>query len=529
MCFIKKHSKIWREVLLSMENNIAQKRNTQTLINLVSSIMTLVFSAAISFFLSPFIVRTLGEEANGFTQLANNFITYASLLTVALNSMSGRFITINYYKNDISACKRYYSSIVIGNLFIMTVLMLPAILCVYKLENIINISDGNVYQVKVLFSFVFANFFVQQITSFLNISTYVKNKLYIQNLMGMINSLLRAIMLILAFSLLSPKMYYVSAIGFILSIVSAIVALVIKKKIFSDVPFEFKSFDIKSIYHLVSSGIWNTINQCGHVLMTGIDLLLANLFIGPGPMGVLSVAKTIPTLVTQLATTVNNSFSPNQTISYSTDNNEEFLNSLEYAKKISCVVISIPIMVFCVFCFDFYKLWQPTLNAKTLAVLSILTLMVYIPFCATQTLQNVYTVANKLKVNSITFLITGFTSAIATFFAVKYTSFGIFAVAGISSFFSMLRNLLVTIPYVSKLVGKKWYYFYKDVFLSFISCALAGFVSNLIKILLKPNSWVCLIIACCISVVFSLTINAFVLLNKDQRIKIIKKILRKER
>ena len=506
-----------------------QKRNTQTLINLVSSIVTLCFSAAISFFLSPYIVKTLGEEANGFTQLANNFITYASLLTLALNSMASRFITVNYYKKDIEACKRYYSSAVIGNLVIMLILILPATVCVYKLEQIINISNENVSQVKILFAFVFATFFVQQITSILNIATYVKNSLYIQNVVEMVNSILRAILLVLAFSLFAPKMYYVSAVGFILAIISAIVALLVKRKIFSDVPFDFKAFDIKSIIHLVSSGVWNTLNQCGHILMTGLDLLLSNLLIGPGPMGVLSVAKTIPTLVTQLATTVNTSFSPNQTIAYSADDGGAFLNSLEYAKKISCAIISIPIMVFCVFCYDFYKLWQPTLNAKDLAVLSILTLLIYIPFCATQTLYNIYTATNKLAFNSISFLITGGLSAIATLIAVKYTSLGIFAVAGISSIFSILRNLFISIPYAAKLMNKKWYYFYKDVLLSLISCLIVGTISFIIRMIFSPHSWFMLFLACFIAVIFTLVANVFILLNKSQRIEFFNKILKREK
>lgn len=64
------------------------------LINLIASITSLVLSLTISFFLTPFVVSTVGTEAYGFVSLANNFVGYAQIFTLALNSMASRFITI---------------------------------------------------------------------------------------------------------------------------------------------------------------------------------------------------------------------------------------------------------------------------------------------------------------------------------------------------------------------------------------------------------------------------------------------------
>jgi O-antigen/teichoic acid export membrane protein len=81
--------------------------NKKTAINLISSIITMGISIAINFFLSPYIVRHLGTEANGFTQLANNFVLYATLITIALNSMAGRFIAIEYHRGKPKEAKAY--------------------------------------------------------------------------------------------------------------------------------------------------------------------------------------------------------------------------------------------------------------------------------------------------------------------------------------------------------------------------------------------------------------------------------------
>lgn len=77
-----------------------KSQNVQTILNLSSGILTMIIQLIVNFFLSSYIVCTLGEEANGFTQLANNFVTYATLITLAFNSMSGRFISVSYHQKQ---------------------------------------------------------------------------------------------------------------------------------------------------------------------------------------------------------------------------------------------------------------------------------------------------------------------------------------------------------------------------------------------------------------------------------------------
>ena len=65
-------------------------------------------SFLISFFLSPYITKALGVEANGFVTLANQFVGYISLITIALTSMASRFISINIFKKNYEEANRYF-------------------------------------------------------------------------------------------------------------------------------------------------------------------------------------------------------------------------------------------------------------------------------------------------------------------------------------------------------------------------------------------------------------------------------------
>ena len=77
------------------------KNRKGTLINMSAALITFAVQMFISFWLSPFVVARLGEEAYGFINLANNFVSYTGLLAVAINSMACRYISVKYNSGEI--------------------------------------------------------------------------------------------------------------------------------------------------------------------------------------------------------------------------------------------------------------------------------------------------------------------------------------------------------------------------------------------------------------------------------------------
>lgn len=506
--------------------NTSFTKNTQTIINIFSSLIVFFSNILINFFLSPYIVLHLGEEVNGYIQLANNFTMYASLITIALNSMAARFISISYHKHEINSANKYYTSVIIGNIIILFILIILSFLCIINLEKILNISYTNINEIKILFIFVFMTFFITQITSIFNIAFFVTNTIYLSNLIGILRSILNVILLGLIFTFLTPKIYFVSLVSFLLSVIILLITFIFKVKILDNVKFYINNFSFKYIYEIISSGIWNTVNQCGNILMTGLDLLLANLLINPVDMGILSISKIIPNSIVQLASIVNNNFSPSMVITFSTGKKEDLLKELRLSMKVSSVLVSVPIMIFCIFGKDFYELWMPTVDAKILTILSILTCMPFIPFSGPQVLYNVYTVTNKLALNSITVIIGGILNFIFVMILIKYTQLGIFAIAGVSSIISILRNMIITVPYTAKLLNLKWYIFYKDVIISVMCCFLTFLASTIIKAIIIPNGWFMLIVSVIFSTICSFITNILFVLNKQEKINIKNKVLK---
>ena len=79
-------------------------------------------------------------------------------------------------------------------------------------------------------------------------------------------------------------------------------------------------------------------------------------------------------------------------------------------------------------------------------------------------LNNVFLVTNRLKVNSIFWLIISFTNVLLVFIFLNTTSLGIYAVAGVSKVTGILGNLIFVPLYACKCLKIKWNTFYPIIF-----------------------------------------------------------------
>ena len=125
--------------------------NSSTL-NFISNLCAFFLTYSISFFLSPFIVETLGSEAYGFVSLATNFTNYISLVTVALNSLAGRFVSVSLFNKEYDKANQYYSSVIAANGIITGVLVVPCAVFILFLERFLDVPTALLTDVKILFA-----------------------------------------------------------------------------------------------------------------------------------------------------------------------------------------------------------------------------------------------------------------------------------------------------------------------------------------------------------------------------------------
>lgn len=499
-----------------MKKNIGISPNQMLVINMASNFMSLAVTFGISFFLSPYIVKTVGVEAYGFVGLANNFISYASLITIALNALSGRFITIAIHEKNYEKANRYYSSVFLANCLISVVLLLIGIIAWIYLEYLISIPASILWDVKLLFAALFVNCIIGTVGSVFSVSTFATNKLYISSFRSIESSIIRAVVLVGLFALFSPKVSYLGITTLITGVYCMAFNIHYMHKLLPELHIKRTSFNFASVKELVSSGVWSLITRIGSLLTDGLDLLITNIFINPTAMGVLSLAKTVPSLITTVVGSISGVFSPNFTILYAQNKHEELVAAVKQSMKIMGVISNLPIIVLIVCGERFFSLWQPTQDARQLQILSLLTCAGLIVNGGINCIYNIFTVVNKLKLNAIILTISGLLSTLIVLIILKTTNLGIFAVAGVSTVILILKNIFIIVPYGAKCLNMKWYALYPEVIKPIVFVIMASGINILLT---KPiqGGWLAFLVNVVITGIVSLGLGYMIILGKDDR------------
>lgn len=501
----------------------------RTAVNIISSIGVLTLNICISFFLSPYIIRTIGVEANGFVNLANSFIAYADLVVTALNAMAARYITLAYVKKDYSKASLYYNSVFWGNLIIAGVLLVPATILIVRLELFVDVPDNILLDVKILFALAFFAFFARTVAPNWDCGTTVTNRMDRSSFASIIASVIKCTLLVCMFSVLAPHVWYVGlavavsslfllgAQGYNTHTLTPELHIKIKKPLCS--------FD--ALRELVGSGIWSSAAIAGNTLMSGLDLLVCNTYLGATLMGILSVSKSIPNILVTFSETIRGAFGPELTIAYAKGDKANISNCMVRSIKVSSVLVTIPTAGIIVMSDALYRLWIPSQDAKLLQTLTSLAILRYIVCSGVQNLNSVFVTVNKVKINSFALIITGAVSIGFTMLLIVCTDLDLFAVAGVSSIVMIIKDLCFMVPVTTKLLGLKWNTFYPQVGVSVLCSGLIIAVGIIVRLFIPVNTWTAFFSACFIIGAIGLAINMMVVLNKEERAYLIGIVKRK--
>lgn len=522
--YLKKENKYFMRKNVKFLKQLDESRNIQMMINLIANLVSFAVTLGISFFLSPYIVQKLGAEANGFITLANNFISYATLVKTALNSVGSRYIIVSYHRGEIDKVNKYYSSLFFGDLIIGIASLCVGLAFIFKLENLINIPNNIVFDTKMLFFLVFCNFSFNTIAAVFSSAPYIKNKIYLQSIRDIQCNVIRAILLVVLFSMFRPRIFYLGIGTIVSGLILIVYNYIYKCKLVPELKVHKKNFSWSSIKELLGQGIWSSVSSLGEMLLSSFDLLIANLFINVTEMGILSVAKSIPNMIAGIGQTMASVFFPEMTICYAKNDTKGLVTVVKQSCMIIGAIVTIPLAYLIVFGSEFYGLWQPTLDSEKLQILSILTCAGFILCAGCNSISTIFTVTLHLQENALSVLITGIINTVLTLIFVKTTNIGIYAVAGVSSVVETIRMLTYIVPNATKYVGVKITTFYPVIIKSFISTLILCVLGLGLKQIVFCDTWMKLIIMAVAFGTIGLCVNFFIMLDKSARNRVLQKI-----
>lgn len=446
--------------------------NRQLAVNMLSGIVVFAVNLCISFFLTPYIVRTLGSAAYGFIGLSNNIVGYSSLLTVAINSMAGRFITIAVHSGDQEKANVYISSVFFTNVVFSAIIMVVVGICAFNLERLINIPDDLIFDVKVLFVLLGISTCLSLFTGLFAVSCFVCNRLDMTNIRNIIGNILRAVMILMLFGLCIPRLWYFGLTAVVMQIYLIVVNMYIYKRLTPELLIRKVFFSVKAIIRITASGAWNILNKISSLLTRGCELLLANLFVSAKMMGLFSIAFTIPMLLVSLFGGISNNFAPELTRHYAHNQPDQLKEELFKSIRICSFLSAVPLALIYVLGDLFFALWVPGQDTLILYALSAVGSMELICGLSQEPLWNIFVITDNVKGASL-YQFFNAVLTFATILALMYMTHDdiarIMIIAGIHSLYCVIRNLTFLPIYGAKCLELNRAVFYPVVLRSVLN------------------------------------------------------------
>lgn len=513
---------------------MAEKNTSkQMTINLLASIISFGVNMCINFFLTPYLVKSLGTESYGFIGLANNFVQYATIITLALNSMSGRFISIAYHKGDKNKASRLFSSVLIADLFLAGVMLILTSLFTCYLDVFLDIPEKLISSVKITFGITFMTFVVSIVTAIFTTATFVKNRIDINSVRDIISNLLKIAIIVLLFTFFPAQLYFIALATLASGVFLLLTNITVKKKILPDVQISFKNFEIQSVKIILVAGLWMSLAQLSNALISGIDLLVCNLTLGATLMGVLSIAKTIPHCISSLIATLGSVFTPHYTILYAQNNIKGLVKEVNFTSRLLSFILTVPIAGFIVFGFEFYTLWQPTKTPdeiQVIQILSVLTCISYLFTAHTQCMTMLNSVCNKLKIPVLVSLGVGLLSIAITLLIINFGNLGdnnVYVIAGTSSVLMSLRAFFFIPIYSAHLLKQKLTTFFPSMLRGWLTFFVLVAFFSVVRSFFAINSWLLFAAVCIVAGIVGYVVSIPIMFSRDEMKMLKGKILKK--
>ena len=290
-----------------MSINMGKKQNYK---NIAMNIVAFIVQFFISFYISPLIVSKVGASAYGFIGLANDFVSYAAIIATVFNSVASRFIANSFYKEDYTTANYYFNSLIAANIVISAILGVAGVLLVPNLDKVLSIPNTLVFDVKLTFALIFVSYIISLLTLVFTTSTFVTNRTDIQGIRNIIQYLIRFALIIVFLNFVSIRIYWVALATLVATSVIAVLNIGLTKKLTPELKIDLHNAKKRYAFDLAKSGSWMALTSISTVLLRGLDLTVANLFVGDYEMGLLSIARTIPNNVTSIIATIAPIFTP---------------------------------------------------------------------------------------------------------------------------------------------------------------------------------------------------------------------------
>ncbi len=426
----------------------------ESALNLSINILSFALSMGLSFWITPFIVHSLGEASYSFVPTTYQIVSYMSVITVSVTAISGRFFTISKTRGDQQTAQAYFSSTLAATLLLSAVLLIPLALSNLFLHQILNIPPALLSQVRLAHGIACAVFLVTFFTASFNIAPFAANKLYLTGSINIVQTVVRTFATFVVCVAFVPSIPLVMLCYLVAAVCMLALSVVVFKRLEPTVKITPRG--ATKTKEMLSSGMWASLSEIGVILFLQIDLFVANRTLSPFDAGQYAVVLQLPTLLRSFASAVTSIFTPVVVSLYAQKKITQTISYINRAVKYTGLLLSLPIGILCGLGATFLSLWIGPSYRSQQMILAVLTLHLAINL-PVQIIMSIQTAQNKLKIPAFATVILGALNFAAAYVLAGPCKMGALGIAISGSVVLTLKNLVFTPLYAAHITNQPWY------------------------------------------------------------------------
>lgn len=507
----------------------------QISINMLSGLTSGLVTLMINFFLTPYLVKNVGDEAYGYIGLSNNFIMVATLFTTALNSMANRFIIGAYEKRDFAKVNVYYSSLFVFDGILALLFLCVGLIVAGRIEYIFNVSAALLPAVKLTFIISIINFSVISLLTVFGNSPFITNRLDLSAKADILANVVKILLVLLLFSFFDAQIYFVTLGGLAYTLVLYLNHLINTRKLLPDLRIKISFARLSTAKELVVSGVWNSLDSLNSILTSGLDLAMANWLLGGQVMGLLAIVNSITLALNTLLIAVTNAFKPTLAQTFFNSDVSVFHQQMKVSNRVQCALLAVPMAGICIFAPHFYRLWMPYQESSDIQILAAITFVKifeqYIGL-TTDSMRNLFYLKNNLRKNAFCRLLCGIVNIPLVIIGVKLTQdyfWRIFIVSGLSSIIYIFYYWIAVPVLSSSMMKMSVKEYYKMIFHTMVIFLAVLGVYTLAENMFSMATWLDFIVIVAGLGMLGYFLMALIASTREEKRKIIKNIIDKLR
>ncbi|HWX21817.1 MAG TPA: oligosaccharide flippase family protein [Candidatus Binatia bacterium] len=439
---------------------VAPARSGRFAINLVSNVGKLGLTMVVGVWYVPFLVRQLGPAAYGMIPLASMITSYMAFITFGLDAAMSRTLAISLERRHYDQANVIFNVAFWGNLAIAVLLAIPAVVAIAHVQQIVRIPAGYETATRWLFAGTVSAFLLNQVKTPFAASCFCLNRLDLQNVVTVGETLTRVGLVAFLFLVLAPRIEYVGAAILAGTIVSTLGAIWFWKALTPCLHIRLRNFDWTMLKSLASTGGWVIVSQIGVMLYLNIDLLLANRFFGPAESGRYAAVLQLSAMLSTLGMAVGEIFAPTMYQKYARGNLEELAIYLNRAIKFLGLVMALVIGLICGFSKPLLQLWLGPAFGSLAPLLCLMAIHLSLNL-ATYPLYAVPLAADRVKVPGLATLAVGVLNLALALLLTQVLGWGLYGLAAAGGISLTLRRFVFTPLYAAAILHQPYKTYYR--------------------------------------------------------------------